>query len=192
MGESFKKHEQNSLIVTYQQGTSQKVRGQANSLHGPLLRRTNKQKTSQFCDWCLKKEYRSLYSLKTPNFHKIVCTRVRSRKQAGVFGSKPVKPSNFDVRIYAKIFFCAFVSFFQSHYERPHYDWRRSRSFVRSCVGPTPGCTFYGVGNGLWPFPPRCVSSVCVERSRASTPERAARAWPIEGAEDLSETYHAA
>ena len=44
MGESFKKHEQNSLIVTYQQGTSQKVRGQANSLPGPLLRRTKKKK----------------------------------------------------------------------------------------------------------------------------------------------------
>ena len=42
MGESFKKHEQNSLIVTYQQGTSQKVRGQANSLPGPLLRSTKK------------------------------------------------------------------------------------------------------------------------------------------------------
>ena len=25
----------------------------------------------------------------------------------------------------------------------------------------------YGAGNGLWPFPPRCVSFVCVERSRA-------------------------
>ena len=44
MGESFKKHEHNSLIVTYQQGTSQKVRGQANSLPGPLLRRTKKKK----------------------------------------------------------------------------------------------------------------------------------------------------
>ena len=34
---------------------------------------------------------------------------------------------------------------------------------------------------------PRCVSSVCVERSRASTPEKAAQAWPINGAEDTSE-----
>ena len=48
MGESFKKHEQNSLIVTYQQGTSQKVRGQANSLPGPLLRRTKKKESSLF------------------------------------------------------------------------------------------------------------------------------------------------
>ena len=31
----------------------------------------------------------------------------------------------------------------------------------------------------------RCVSSVCVEGSRVSTPERATQAWPIKGAEDL-------
>ena len=42
VGESFKKHEHNSLIVTYQQGALQKVRGQANSLPGPLLRSTKK------------------------------------------------------------------------------------------------------------------------------------------------------
>ena len=40
--ESIEKLEQNSLMVTYQYGTSQKVRGQANSLPGPLLRRTKK------------------------------------------------------------------------------------------------------------------------------------------------------
>ena len=40
--------------------------------------------------------------------------------------------------------------------------------------------TFYGAGNSLWPFPPRCVSSVCVERSRVSTPERATREWPTQ------------
>ena len=45
----------------------------------------------------------------------------------------------------------------------------------------------YGVGSGSWHFPPPCASSVCVERSRASTSERATRAWPIKGAEDLSE-----
>ena len=49
----------------------------------------------------------------------------------------------------------------------------------------------YGVGSGLWPFPPRCVSSVCVERSRVSTSERATRALPIKGVEDLSENYAA-
>ena len=41
----------------------------------------------------------------------------------------------------------------------------------------------YGAGNGSWPFPPRCASFVCVERSRAGTPERAARALPIKGVE---------
>ena len=46
---------------------------------------------------------------------------------------------------------------------------------------------FYGAGSSLWPFAPRCVSSVCVEGSRVSTPERATRAWPIKGVEDLSE-----
>ena len=46
---------------------------------------------------------------------------------------------------------------------------------------------FYGAGSSLWPFPPRCVSSVCVEGSRMSTPEKATRAWPIKGVEDLSE-----
>ena len=49
----------------------------------------------------------------------------------------------------------------------------------------------YGVGSGLWPFPPRCVSFVCVERSRVSISERATRAWPIKGVEDLSENYAA-
>ena len=95
--EPLEKREQNSLMVTYQYGTSQKVRGQANSLPGPLLRRTKKQKRVQFCDWCRKKKKIPLYSEKTPSCHKIVGTRVRSR--------------NFEVRIYAKIFGCAFVSF---------------------------------------------------------------------------------
>ena len=43
----------------------------------------------------------------------------------------------------------------------------------------------YGVGSGLWPFPLRCVSFFGFERSRVSTPERATRAWPIKGVEDL-------
>ena len=29
------------------------------------------------------------------------------------------------------------VSFFKSHYERPHSDWRRSRSFVTGLWGAT-------------------------------------------------------
>ena len=31
-------------------------------------------------------------------------------------------------------------------------------------------CGKYGVGSSLWPFPPRCVSSVCVEGSRSEHP----------------------
>ena len=50
---------------------------------------------------------------------------------------------------------------------------------------------FYGAGSSLWPFPPRCVSSVCAEGSWVSTPERATRAWPIKGVEDPSENYAA-
>ena len=46
---------------------------------------------------------------------------------------------------------------------------------------------FYGAGSSLWPFPPRCVSPICVEGSRVSTPERATRAWPIKGFKDPSE-----
>ena len=45
------------------------------------------------------------------------------------------------------------------------YDFP-SRPFGRTTV-------FYGAGSSLWPFPPRCVSSVCVEGGRVSTPERA-------------------
>ena len=59
-----------------------------------------------------EKKKHSLYSKKTPICHKIVGTGVRSRKQVGVFGSKPVKPSNFDVRTNANKFGCVFVSFF--------------------------------------------------------------------------------
>ena len=44
-----------------------------------------------------------------------------------------------------------------------------------------------GAGSSLWHFAPRCASSVCVEGSRVSTPERATRAWHIKGVEDLSE-----
>ena len=47
--------------------------------------------------------------------------------------------------------------------------------------------TFYGAGNSLWPFPPRCVAPVGVEGSRVGTPERATQAWPIKGVDDLSE-----
>ena len=57
-------------------------------------------------------EISSLYSKKTPICHKIVGTSARSRKQVEVLGSKPVKPSNFDVRTQAKTRGCVFASFF--------------------------------------------------------------------------------
>ena len=58
-GESFEKREHNSLMVTYQYGTSQKVRGQANSLPGPLLRRTKKKVSSLF--WLVAKNEQSFF-----------------------------------------------------------------------------------------------------------------------------------